>query len=258
MTHVGSHDTASAVVAVPAGGAALRLHRVRDVVARRRRARRRRSSPRRAGAANFTNEAGVDGRVRYLRNVMGLWLLQESLRTWERAGQPEDLRAAAVAGRRRCRPAARSSTPTRRCSCRRATCRRGSRTPAARPVSRAAVDAGRDSSAASSTASPRPIARAVRRRGPPVGPIDVDVVHLVGGGARNELLCQLTADACGLPVVAGPVEATALGNVLVQARARGLVAGDLEALRALVRATHHLRRYEPASPRTRRRGALVG
>ena len=50
----------------------------------------------------------------------------------------------------------------------------------------------------------------------------VRVVHLVGGGARNRLLCQLTADACGRPVVAGPVEATAIGNVLVQARAHGL------------------------------------
>jgi rhamnulokinase len=88
--------------------------------------------------------------------------------------------------------------------------------------------------------------------------IDVTTIHLVGGGAQNELLCQLNADACGRPVIAGPVEATAVGNVLVQARARGLVSGDLEALRALVRATHHLRRYEPASPRTRRRGALVG
>ena len=62
---------------------------------------------------------------------------------------------------------------------------------------------------------------------------DVDVVHLVGGGSRNALLCQLTADACGRPVVAGPVEATAIGNVLVQARAHGLIEGDLETLRAL-------------------------
>ncbi len=69
-----------------------------------------------------------------------------------------------------------------------------------------------------------------------------DVVHIVGGGARNALLCQLTADACGLPVLAGPVEATALGNVLVQARAAGAVRGDLAELRKLVRETHELRR----------------
>jgi rhamnulokinase len=73
----------------------------------------------------------------------------------------------------------------------------------------------------------------------------VTAVHLVGGGARNELLCRLTADACGLPVLAGPVEATALGNVLVQARAHGAVRGDLAALRALVRRTQAVRRYEP-------------
>ena len=76
---------------------------------------------------------------------------------------------------------------------------------------------------------------------------DVDVVHLVGGGARNALLCQLTADACGLPVLAGPVEAAALGNVLVQARAGGAVAGGLPELRALLRKTQEVVRYEPAS-----------
>ena len=70
-------------------------------------------------------------------------------------------------------------------------------------------------------------------------------MHIVGGGARNELLCQLTADACGLPVEAGPVEAGALGNALVQARALGAVGPDLDALRSLVRATQPIRRYEP-------------
>jgi rhamnulokinase len=80
----------------------------------------------------------------------------------------------------------------------------------------------------------------------------VEVVHLVGGGARNSLLCQLTADACEVPVLAGPVEATALGNVLVQARARGLIAGDLETLRALVRSTQDIRRYEPRRSLARR------
>jgi rhamnulokinase len=74
---------------------------------------------------------------------------------------------------------------------------------------------------------------------------EVDVVHVVGG-ARNALLCRLTADACGFPVVAGPVEATALGNALVQARALGAVEGGLAELRALLRATQPLTRYEPA------------
>ncbi len=73
----------------------------------------------------------------------------------------------------------------------------------------------------------------------------VDTVHVVGGGAQNPLLCQLLSDACGLPVIAGPVEATALGNVLVQARAHGSVTGSLEDLRALVRETHTLARFEP-------------
>jgi rhamnulokinase len=69
----------------------------------------------------------------------------------------------------------------------------------------------------------------------------VEVVHVVGGGARNTLLCQLTADACDLPVVAGPVEATAIGNALVQARAHGFTADP----RDLVRRTQKLTTYPP-------------
>lgn len=74
---------------------------------------------------------------------------------------------------------------------------------------------------------------------------EVAVVHVAGGGARNDFPCQLTADACGLPVLAGPAEASALGNVLVQARALGVGLPDLAAMRALVRRTHQLTRFEP-------------
>ena len=73
------------------------------------------------------------------------------------------------------------------------------------------------------------------------------MVHIVGGGSRNELLCQLTADALGLPVVAGPAEATALGNVLVQARSLGAAPGSLDGMRALLRSSAglSLRSYSP-------------
>ena len=63
--------------------------------------------------------------------------------------------------------------------------------------------------------------------------------------SQNELLCQLTADRTGLPVIAGPVEATAIGNVLIQARAAGLISGDLEMLRAIVARSSHQIRYSP-------------
>jgi rhamnulokinase len=83
----------------------------------------------------------------------------------------------------------------------------------------------------------------------------VGVVHVVGGGARNSLLCQLTADACGLPVLAGPAEAAALGNILVQARAHGSAPQDLPGLRALVRRTQPALRFEPAGDAQRWRAA---
>ena len=73
---------------------------------------------------------------------------------------------------------------------------------------------------------------------------DVDVVHVVGGGAQNALLCQLAADACERPVVAGPVEAAAYGNVLVQARTAGVLSGGLPDLRRLLTGTT-LRTYLP-------------
>jgi rhamnulokinase len=243
LTAVGSHDTASAVVGVPAAddrfayiscgtwtlvgvelGAPILGPESRQ--------------------ANFTNELGVDGRTRYLRNVMGLWLLQESMRGWEREGGPvilTDLLAAAAE-----LPAGGSvidvndsvflppgDMPARIGALCRST---DQPVPSSRP---AFVRCILDSLAHAFAGA---IDDARRLSG-----IDIDVIHVVGGGSRNELLCQLTADVCGLPVVAGPVEATALGNVLVQARALGLIGGDLAALRAVVRATQSLRRYEPAA-----------
>ena len=250
LTLVGSHDTASAIVGIPATDASFAYiacgtwglvgveldHAILTEESR---------------AANFTNEGGVDDRIRYLRNVMGLWLLQESLRTWALEGTPEQLPALLIAagelpsGGPIIDPGDPSFLPPGDMPARIETACRRLDQPV--PSTRAGlVRCIIDSLAAAFSIAVRDAARLSGR--------PVDVVHLVGGGARNTLLCQLTADACTVPVLAGPVEATALGNVLIQARARGLISGDLETLRALVRATQDIRRYEPR-PSLARRGA---
>jgi rhamnulokinase len=249
VIHVGSHDTASAVVGVPAAGDSFAYIscgtwglvgvELEDPVVTEA-----------SRAANFTNERGVDGRVRFLRNVMGLWLLQESMRTWAEAGEPADLdgllagAAELPGGGPTIDPNDLVFLPPGDMPARIAAALLGDGQPA--PSSREAlVRCILDSLAAAFASAVRDAARLSGRR--------IDAVHLVGGGAQNDLLCRLTADAIELPVVAGPVEATALGNVLVQARARGLLAGDLETLRALVRATQDIRRYEPRTAAARRR-----
>jgi len=248
VTAVGSHDTASAVAAVPAAGdrfayiscgtwslVGVELDAPVLTEASRK--------------ANFTNEGGVDGTVRYLRNVMGLWLLQESLRAW---GDPDLPALLAEAARV---PGLRSlidpddpgflppgDMPSRIAAhCR----RRGFPEPETRAGT---VRCIMDSLALAH--------RATLRRAASLSGVDIAVVHLVGGGSRNDLLCRLTADASGLPVVAGPVEATALGNVLAQARAQGVV-GDLAEARALVAATQDVRRYTPSGDEARWREAAV-
>ncbi|MFB4309249.1 rhamnulokinase family protein [Actinomadura sp. GTD37] len=245
---VGSHDTASAVAAVPAAGRrfgyiSCGTWSLVGVEL---------DAPVLTGAsreANFTNEGGVDGTVRYLRNVMGLWLLQESLRTWGSPDLPALLAEAARA------PGLRSlidpddpeflppgDMPARIAAhCR----RRGFPEPETRAET---VRCVMDSLALAH--------RATLRRAASLSGTDIEVVHLVGGGSRNDLLCRLTADAAGLPVVAGPVEATALGNVLAQARAQGVV-GDLAESRRLVAATQDLRRYTPSGDESRWREAAV-
>ncbi|WP_200215093.1 rhamnulokinase [Micromonospora coerulea] len=241
VTAVGSHDTASAVVGVPAAGerfayvscgtwSLVGVELDTPVLTEDSR------------RANFSNEGGVDGTTRYLRNVMGLWLLQESIRTWNAAGLPADLASllhdaarvpafSAVVDANDPAFLPPSDMPARIA----AACRRTGQTP---PQSQAeTVRCILDSLALAYRTA---VHDAVRLSGR-----DVDAVHVVGGGARNGLLCQLTADACRRPVVAGPVEAAALGNVLVQARAAGVVHGDLRALRQLLRSTQQLTVYEP-------------
>jgi len=239
---VGSHDTASAVAAVPAKqenfayissgtwslvGLELQ-HPVLTEASRQ---------------ANFTNERGVDGTIRYLRNVGGLWLLSECQRTWADQGYRPSLgglleaAAALPAGGPRVNAddpcfIAPDNMPERIRAAVRSTGAVLADDPVA--VTRCILD-----SLAAGYA--RTIADAER-----LANVHVDVVHIVGGGSQNRLLCQLTADVTGKRVIAGPVEATALGNVLVQARAAGVTSGGLAELRAIVRASQPLESYQAA------------
>jgi rhamnulokinase len=240
-----SHDTASAVAAIPMdpdtaayiscgtwGLVGVELsHAVTTTAAR---------------TANFTNEVGADGRIRFLHNVMGLWLLSETIRQYERDGLDVDLTALLEQAAHAPAPAAvfdandpdflaPGDMPARITGW---YSRRGLPVPTDRP---AMVRAIVGSLAAAFAESVQAAAQ--------LSGIPVRVVHMVGGGCRNSLLCQLTADRLGVPVMAGPVEATALGNVLLTARARGLISGDLADLRDIVAAHHPPHQY---LPRTRR------
>ena len=239
VTAVGSHDTASAVVGVPMtsddaayvscgtwGLVGVELEKPVLTEAAR--------------AANFTNEGGVDGRTRFLTNVMGTWLLSETLRTWGRDDLPELLAQAAaypgpvtlfdVQDPRFLPPGDMPARVAEWCT--------------EHDVPAPASDVALVRSIVESLAEG--FERAVREAAVLSGRT-VGVVHVVGGGAQNALLCQTLADRLGLRVVAGPVEATALGNVLVQARALGAVSGSLESLRALVASTHALVTYSPGA-----------
>jgi rhamnulokinase len=243
VTTVGSHDTASAVVGVPAenenfayiscgtwGLVGVELDA--PVLSQASR------------AANFTNERGIDGTIRYLRNVMGLWILSETLRTWKLQGVKGTLQgrleeaARVPAGGPVFDPdapefLAPGDMPARIAAACRATGQPIPTTPG--EIVRCILD----SLALTFAARIDDAQRLSGRR--------IEVVHVVGGGARNTLLCQLIADACGRPVVAGPVESTALGNTLVQARTHGILRGDRWELRRHLRTATTTRTYRPAA-----------
>jgi rhamnulokinase len=193
---------------------------------------------------NFTNEGGVAGTFRLLKNIGGLWLVQESRRTWEREGAPLSYdELAARAG-------------------------------AAKPL-RSVIEPDHPSFLAPGD-MPARIRRFCRDTGQSE-PSDVGAVvrcileslalkyrwvlaclekmlgrriarvHIVGGGARNRLLSQLAADAMQRPVIAGPVEATAIGNIMIQAIAAGTV-GSLPQAREIIAASFPTETYEPGSP----------
>ncbi|MBY0523826.1 MAG: rhamnulokinase [Gemmataceae bacterium] len=239
-----SHDTAAAVAAVPAKGdswayissgtwslmgvelsAPLVTERAREV--------------------NFTNEGGVDGTIRFLKNIMGLWLVQECRRTWEREGKAysyDELTRLAEAAP----PFASLVNPDDL----------GFILPANMPA--ALADFCRHSGQPAPT-EPGAVVRCaleslalryrwVLERLEELTGRRLDTIHIVGGGSQNALLCQFAADACDRPVVAGPVEATAIGNVLVQGIGLGVLRSLAEA-REVVQRSFDVRTYTPHQSR---------
>src|SRR5580692_1043079 len=222
-----SHDTAAAVAGVPAAGngfafvctgtwALVGVELAAPVI----------TEPTRQ--AGFSNEAGVDGTTRFLRNVTGFWLLQECAREWGRVDLDELNRAAGrVAGPRALidvqdpvfgPPGAMTQRIIQ--ACLRST---GVVLSGQAEILRCILDS-------MAVAIRHAVRDAVRLTARPVR-----TVHVVGGGVANPLFCQLVADACQLPVVAGPVEAACWGNTLIQARTLGAAGGSLPELRSLVR-----------------------
>jgi rhamnulokinase len=239
---VPSHDTAASVAGIPADGrdfafvctgtwALVGVELSAPVIT---------DASRRA---NFTNEVGVDGTIRFLRNVTGFWLLQECIRHWRAEGADVDAAAltdaaTGIAGPRAIidvqEPAftAPGEMPGRiQEACRRTS---GVTITGHAETVRCILDS---------------MALAIRhavRDAVGLSGRSVQVVHLVGGGVSSPLFCQLVADACQLPVVAGPTEAASWGNVMCQARALGVVSDSLADTRTSIRQTEHPVTYRVA------------
>ena len=234
------HDTAAAVAAAPAEGrnwayissgtwSLVGVEEKAPVI-----------SPR-SLESNFTNEGGVGGTIRFLKNVSGLWLVQGCRKAWAEDGplSYEDLvreAAGAAAFAVLIDPDDPGFlNPPDMPEAIAGYCRRTGQKP---PGSRAALVRSLLESLALKYRLVIDQLRLI------VGH-PIEKIHVIGGGSRNALLCQLTADATGLPVVAGPAEATAVGNILVQAMAMGRVSSPTE-LRTIIRDSFELLTYEPA------------
>ena len=189
----------------------------------------------------LSNEQGANGKINYLKNIVGLWLIQESRRQWRREGQEysyaqlEQLALAAEPLRSFIDPDDPLFTPPGDIPGRvREFCRR-----TGQPVPETVGQVMRciyESLALKYRFALEQLSRATGKQ--------FSVLHVLGGGAKDGLLCRMTADCAGIPVVAGPVEATALGNILIQLVALNCL-HDLDEGRALIARTEPLRRFEP-------------
>ena len=241
---VASHDTASAVLAVPtqeedfiyisSGTWSLMGTELKDPLINAQ-----------SRAANFTNEGGVLNTIRFLKNIMGLWIIQESRRQWKREGK--DYSFAQMEAWAKEAPAFRSiidvddasfSTPGNMPEKIRDFCRKTNQ-----PVPETVGEVVRciyESLALKYRFVAEHIQNMMGKK--------AKVIHVVGGGTKDGFLSQMTADACGIPVAAGPEEATAIGNLMMQAIAMGEVA-DLKQAREIIANSFDLKHYTPTANR---------
>jgi rhamnulokinase len=238
-----THDTAAAIAAVPASAASwayissgtwslMGVELAQPLVSDA------------ALAANYTNEGGVAGTIRFLKNIMGLWLVQECRRAWERSGTAygyDELTRLAEAA-----PAAGSVIdpddhafvlPPNMPAAIAGYCQHTGQPVPSGPG--ATVRCALESLALCYRYTLERLEELTGRR--------LEVIHIVGGGSQNALLNQLTADVCDRTVVAGPVEATAIGNVLVQAIGLGII-GSLPEARAVVQRSFKVVTFTPRNP----------
>ena len=192
---------------------------------------------------NFTNEGGIENTYRFLKNIMGLWLVQECRRTWAQAGdemsyaQMTQLAETAKPFTALIDPDDNTFLPPGDMPSRIIDyCKRSGQT--------SPSDVGEILRCALESLALK--YRWVLEKLEVVRGRPIDVIHIVGGGAQNQTLCQFTADATGQTVIAGPIEATAVGNIAVQAIARGLI-GSISEAREVVRRSFNVITYEPQS-----------
>ncbi len=238
---VGSHDTASAVAAVPAEEdgslvaflssgtwSLLGVELAEPVLTEA------------ARLAEFTNEGGVEGRIRFLQNITGLWILQRLMSEWKEQGEEQTfgelLPAAERAEITSLIPVA-DAAFMNPASMWQAICDYCEKTQ--QPVPQDKAEMTRCVLQSLAKKYQEAIAGAN-----PLLPAPISRLHIIGGGSQNALLNQLTADALGVPVWAGPVEATAMGNILMQAKAAGEVK-DIADLRSVVRNSVKPNVFEP-------------
>ena len=235
-----SHDTGSAVAAVPAAGqdwayissgtwSLMGIEIPEPIVTDQ------------ALALNFTNEGGVGNTFRFLKNIMGLWLVQECRRTWAQEGndisypQMAQLAEAAQPFTALIDPDDNTFLPPGDMPARIVDyCKR-----AGQP---SPLDVGSILRCALESLALK--YRWVLEKLEAVRGRPINVIHTVGGGAQNQILCQFTADATGKPVVVGPVEATAIGNIVVQLIACGFI-GSISEAREIIRRSFNIITYEP-------------